>query len=155
VGQWPIDLYSNRSPLKDRGEGESADVISGRRAGAARAAAAFGGDVSRAQGQWRAHPFMWLRVKGMAGTSFATCMFKLRIEIEWFEKHVSTVPIPGKKHRPANARSPTRLVANAAVVFQGAAHIELSLRNFSQVFRPKKFQGKVGRFEPRTLTAQI
>jgi hypothetical protein len=31
----------------------------------------------------------------------------------------------------------------------------LRLRNFSQVFRPSKFQGKVGRFEPRTLTAQI
>jgi hypothetical protein len=111
--------------------------------------------IARSRPTARRPTCMWLRVKGIAGTSCATACSSCRSRWNGSRDTFSTVSIPGKKLRPADARSPTRLVANAIVVFPGPAHIELRLRNFSQVFRPRKFQGKVGRFEPRTLTAQI
>ena len=50
----PIDLYWNNSPLKDVVEGQDADDLPGGRAGSARADAAVGRDVSRAEVERRA-----------------------------------------------------------------------------------------------------
>ena len=100
----PIDAYWNNSPLKDVAARQDADHLLRRRARPASPDAAIGGDVSRAQEQWRRPHICTSRLASrMAGAELRHQLFKLNAEIEWFEKYATKRPFTWEK-APADDR---------------------------------------------------
>jgi len=93
--------------VEGRVEGEDADDLPGRRAGSAGADAAIGRDVSRAESNGvPTHLYVAPR-EGHGWTELHHRLFKLQIEMEWFEKYINNrayvwekVPGDDKKDAP-------------------------------------------------------
>jgi hypothetical protein len=98
-----------------RVEGEDADDLPGRRAGSAGADAAVGRDVSRAEVERRADPPVCGAARGHGWTELRHRLFKLQIEMEWFEKYINNRAYVWEKVPGDEKKEPARPTTTAGV----------------------------------------
>ena len=108
----PIDVYWEHSPLKDVANVKTPTIFLVGEQRRARAAAAVGRDVPRAQERTACRRTSTSRrASRTAGRELRHQLFKVNVELDWFEKHVTKRPYTWEKAPGDDAAKPTTTTA--------------------------------------------
>ena len=112
----PIDVYWEHSPLKYVANVKTPTHLPGRRRGRAGAAAAVGGDVPGAQEPTACRrTSTWRRASRTAGSELRHELFKVNVELDWFEEHVTKRPYTWEKAPGDDAAKPATTTAERQI----------------------------------------